>query len=121
LSWLSRFKRNRSRWPYYDSDYYKNYQPIAGESFISWARVDEELEVSEPEAFDEDRIFSDDELVEPEPKPEPEPEQLTLAVNSEADFEEQLDRIVLEKQDSDEEEFGVALDELIERMEKLGY
>jgi hypothetical protein len=117
LSWLRRFKRNKPRWPYYDSDYYKNYQPIAGESIISWARVDEELEVFEPEAFDEDRIFWSDEVVEPEP----EPEQPTLPVNSEADFEEQLDRIVLENQDSDEEEFSVALDELIERMGKLGY
>ena len=53
-------------------------------------------------------------------KVDPEPEPLSLPEDSEADFEEQLDRIVLENQDSDDE-FNAALDELIDRMHNLGY
>jgi hypothetical protein len=122
LSWLNRFKRNRPKWPYYDSDYYKSYQPVVVDSSVSWFRQDEEkLRASGSENHDDDRIdWVDEFMAAIEPEPEPEPEPLSLPEDSEADFEEQLDRIVLENQDSDDE-FNAALDELIDRMHNLGY
>ena len=120
MSWLNRFKRNRPKWPYYDSDYYKSYQPVVVDSNVSWFRQDEEkLRASEPESHDDRIVWVDEFMAAIEPEPEPGP--LSLPEDSDIDFEEQLDRIVLENQDSDEEEFNAALDELIDRMHNLGY
>lgn len=100
MSWVKRIIKkfqtgSPSEWPYYDSDYYK-YSISKPNNSVGWSRSQSSL------------------ITEPEPEP------LSLPEDSEADFEEQLDRIVLENQDSDDE-FNAALDELIDRMHNLGY
>ena len=113
------WKKRKSTWPYYDSDYYKNYQPVIDDSEVSWSRSDQQAKASESVSSDDERIIWRDETEEVDLEVEvSENLEVIDLVDSELAQQQELEAGIDEiiESEPDDDELDTKLTELVEKL-----
>ena len=113
------WKKRKSTWPYYDSDYYKNYQAVVESSDVSWSRSDQQAKASESVSSDDERIIWRDETEEVDLEVEvSENLEVIDLVDSELSQQQELEAGIDEiiESEPDDDELDTKLTELVEKL-----
>jgi hypothetical protein len=113
------WKKRRSSWPYYDSEYYKSYQPVIDDSEVSWSRSDQQAKASESVSSDDERIIWRDETEEVDLEVEvSENLEVIDLVDSELSQQQELEAGIDEiiESEPDDDELDTKLTELVEKL-----
>jgi hypothetical protein len=113
------WKKRRFSWPYYDSEYYKSYQPVIDDSEVSWSRSDQQVKASESVSSDDERIIWRDETEEVDLEVEvSENLEVIDLVDSELSQQQELEAGIDEiiESEPDDDELDTKLTELVEKL-----